>query len=74
MWADPSENEKHIGWIRDFSREISPHTSGKSYLNFMGNEGENRVKAAYGQEKYDRLVEIKNKYDPGNFFPRKPKH
>lgn len=67
-WMDPPEDEKHIGWVKDFSREISPFISGKSYLNFMGNEGENRVKAAFGEKKYARLVEIKNKYDPQNFF------
>jgi hypothetical protein len=37
-------------------------------VNFLGNEGQDRVKAAYGADKYERLVALKNKYDPTNFF------
>ncbi len=68
MWMDPSENDRQIGWVKYFSDAIKTYTSGKSYINFMGNEGEKRIIAAYGEEKYARLVEIKNKYDPDNFF------
>jgi hypothetical protein len=37
-------------------------------MNFLGDEGQDRVKASYGADKYDRLVALKNKYDPTNFF------
>jgi FAD/FMN-containing dehydrogenase len=37
-------------------------------MNFLGDEGQGRVKAAYGQAKYQQLVALKNKYDPTNFF------
>jgi FAD/FMN-containing dehydrogenase len=38
------------------------------YVNFLGNEGEERIKEAYSPEHYNRLVELKNRYDPKNFF------
>jgi hypothetical protein len=40
---------------------------GRAYVNFLGREGDNRVRAAYG-EKFERLVELKDRYDPDNFF------
>ena len=46
---------------------LSPFASSGVYVNFLGNEGEERVRAAYGVN-YERLVALKNKYDPTNFF------
>ena len=66
-WEDPAENEKHIAWARQFSQAMDPFKTGGVYLNYMGEEGADRVKAAYG-ETYDRLVALKKKYDPTNFF------
>jgi FAD/FMN-containing dehydrogenase len=66
-WEDPAENEKHIAWARQLSQAMDPFKTGGVYVNYMGEEGADRVKAAYG-ETYDRLVELKNKYDPTNFF------
>jgi FAD/FMN-containing dehydrogenase len=68
MWVDPTEKEKHIAWVRGFSNAMRTFSTGYSYLNFMGDEGESRIKAAYGEEKYARLVWLKNKYDPKNLF------
>ena len=67
-WKDPRESEKHIKWTRDFEAAMRPYSTGGVYVNFLGEEGEDRVKAAYGPEKYARLVALKNKYDPTNFF------
>jgi FAD/FMN-containing dehydrogenase len=56
-------------WSRNFWTELQPyHTS--AYVNFLMDEGEDRVRQAYGSEKYDRLKTLKRKYDPDNFFCR----
>ena len=49
---------------------MEPYSTGGVYVNFLGAEGERRIIAAYGPEKYQRLVAVKNQYDPGNFFHR----
>jgi FAD/FMN-containing dehydrogenase len=66
--ADPANNGKMISWCRDFWNAMHPYSSGGSYLNFeMSGDTDERVKSSYG-ENYKRLLEIKRKYDPGNFF------
>jgi FAD/FMN-containing dehydrogenase len=65
-WTD-GDSDKHIAWARDFDTAMQPYTVGV-YVNFLSNEGQDRVKAAYGPRKYDRLVALKRKYDPTNFF------
>jgi FAD/FMN-containing dehydrogenase len=67
MWSDPAESEKHIRWADELWRAMQPFSSGGVYVNYLGNEGEERVKAAYGTN-YTRLVSMKNKYDPTNLF------
>jgi hypothetical protein len=68
-WRDPGESERHIGWTRGFWEALEPFSAGGAYVNFLSHDdGEDRVKAAYGAEKYRRLVEVKNRYDPTNFF------
>ncbi len=68
MWTDPQESDEHIRWAREFFASTEPFSTGGVYVNFLGTEGEKRVKAAYGEAKYKRLVALKNKYDPTNFF------
>ncbi len=67
MWSDPAESDKHIRWADELWRAMQPFSSGAVYVNYLGNEGEGRVKAAYGTN-YERLVSLKNKYDPTNLF------
>ncbi|MDX1663092.1 MAG: FAD-binding oxidoreductase [Candidatus Promineifilaceae bacterium] len=68
-WRDLRENEEQIQWTRDFWTAVRPFSTGGSYVNFLtADEGQKRVRAAYGEEKYRRLVKIKNKYDPANLF------
>ena len=65
---DPANNEKTISWTKSYYDALHPYSAGGAYVNFlMGDEGEDRVKKTYG-ENYERLVAIKNKYDPGNLF------
>ena len=51
-----------------FRRDIAHYATGGVYLNFIGDEGEDRVRAAYGKEKYTRLALIKGEWDPTNVF------
>ena len=66
-WTDPATAETHIGWARKSSESARPFASGGVYVNYLGAEGADRVRAAYGT-KYDRLVALKQKYDPTNLF------
>jgi FAD/FMN-containing dehydrogenase len=69
MWADPAEDELTIGRVRRLWQALRPFSSGGVYVNYqMDDEGEDRVHAAYGTKKYERLVALKNKYDPTNVF------
>jgi FAD/FMN-containing dehydrogenase len=68
MWADPAADEQNIRWVRELSEAMQPFSSGGVYVNYLGEEGADRVRAAYGPAKYERLVGLKNKYDPTNFF------
>jgi hypothetical protein len=64
---DGGEAERHIAWACACWRALSPFASSGVYVNFLGNEEEERVRAAYGVN-YERLVALKNTYDPTNFF------
>jgi len=64
---DPANADTIRAWAVEYSDAIRPYTSGAGYVNFMMAEGQERVQATYG-ENYDRLVEVKRRYDPGNFF------
>lgn len=67
IWDNPAEDESHIRWARDLWDAMRPFSTGGVYANNLGEEGADRVQAAYG-ENYPRLVAVKNKYDPNNFF------
>jgi FAD/FMN-containing dehydrogenase len=66
-WEDPSKDEACIGWARDLFRAAAPFSTGSVYVNFLTQDEEDRIKAAYGRN-YDRLARIKAKYDPTNLF------
>jgi FAD/FMN-containing dehydrogenase len=67
QWTDPAESARHIKWTRDFWDAMSVYGSGTYLLNFLGEESDATIRAAFGPN-YDRLVEVKTKYDPTNFF------
>ena len=64
---DPANNKHMIQWARDYWEALHPYSAGGGYVNMMMDEGEDRVRAAYG-ENYERLAQIKTKYDPTNLF------
>ena len=64
---DPANAERISQWTKDYWRELHPTSAGGAYVNFLMDEGQDRVKAAY-RGNYDRLVAIKERYDPDNIF------
>ncbi len=64
---DPANKEKITRWTKDYFDALHPFSAGGAYVNFMMDEGEDRVKATYGSN-YKRLAQIKAKYDPTNLF------
>jgi FAD/FMN-containing dehydrogenase len=67
-WPDPGDSVANTGWVRDTHAAISPYTNGSGYVNFMANEDQNHVRAAYSRTAYGRLVALKREYDPHNLF------
>jgi FAD/FMN-containing dehydrogenase len=66
-WPDPADNEKNIAWVRGYSDASSKHAEAGGYINFMAEDDRGRTKDNYGGN-YDRLVQVKRTYDPGNVF------
>jgi FAD/FMN-containing dehydrogenase len=68
-WTDPAQSEEAVAWGREFWSAMGKHSTGGLYLNFpgLGEEKDELVRAGYGPN-YDRLVELKEKYDPDNLF------
>jgi FAD/FMN-containing dehydrogenase len=69
-WQDPAQDDECLAWGRDVYASLEEHTTGGAYINFLGDEGQDRVRAAYGDEAYARLAAIKATYDPDNVFHR----
>ena len=68
LWTAEDDADKHINWVKSFSDDVKQFSTGNLYLNFIADTGEDKVMAAYGKDKYKKLVELKNKYDPENLF------
>ncbi len=69
--ATSAEAPSCVRWSREFWAAMQPYSTGSVYVNYLGqeaDEGPDRIRAAYGTEKYQRLVALKNKYDPTNLF------
>jgi FAD/FMN-containing dehydrogenase len=67
VWTDQAETSTHLEWAREWWDLMKRFSLGGEYVNNLGEEGDDRVRAAYGAN-YERLVALKNKYDPTNFF------
>jgi FAD/FMN-containing dehydrogenase len=68
LWEGAGNDAAAIAWARGFRRDIAAHATGGVWLNFIGNEGQDRVRAAFGPEKYARLAALKAEWDPENVF------
>jgi FAD/FMN-containing dehydrogenase len=67
QWSDPTDSAHNIQWTRDLFEAMQPHVEESVYVNNLGDEGQGRVRAAYG-ENYPRLAAVKRTYDPDNLF------
>lgn len=70
LWENPDHDERARQWARDIRADMAPWSMGAVYLNFIGEEGHDRVVAGFGRENYERLAAVKARYDPGNVFHR----
>jgi FAD/FMN-containing dehydrogenase len=68
MWADPSQDALNIAYTRTILTSMKPWSTGGVYLNFIGDEGQARVKSAFSPDKWDRLRALKRTWDPDNVF------
>jgi hypothetical protein len=64
---DSKETDEHSQWVRDYYAALHPHSAGGAYVNFLMDEGDDRVAASY-RDNYMRLAAVKAKYDPNNLF------
>jgi hypothetical protein len=68
MWEDAATTDANVAWPRDFFDAMEPYKTAGVYVNFLSEEGPERVKEAYGAEKFARLQALKDEYDPTNLF------
>ncbi len=66
-WSDPAQDEGGIAWCRDLWNDMAQFATGEAYVNFMTEDEGERLETAYGSS-YQRLVDLKNTYDPNNLF------
>ena len=67
MYPNPADTAKNVAWVRDYWSALHPYSAGGAYVNFLMEEGDERIRATYGAN-YDKLVAVKTKYDPTNLF------
>lgn len=67
MYPNPADTPKNVAWVRDYWTALHPLSAGGAYVNFLMEEGDDRIKATYG-DNFQRLATLKTKYDPANLF------
>jgi hypothetical protein len=67
MWPDPADNEANTDWVRSYYNATAPYSEAGGYVNFMGGDDQDRVRANY-RGNYDRLAALKREWDPSNVF------
>ncbi len=68
MWEDEADDERNIAYTRAIAAAMKPWTTGRVYLNYIGDEGLHRVESSFGEQKYARLQALKAEWDPDNLF------
>ncbi|MFE6285028.1 FAD-binding oxidoreductase [Streptomyces sp. NPDC057877] len=68
IWEDPADDDRCVRWVHDVRTDVRPWSTGAVYLNFIGDEGTDRVAAGLGPENTARLAALKRRYDPDNVF------
>jgi FAD/FMN-containing dehydrogenase len=68
LWEDAADDERMMNLGRAYRGDLRPYATGATYLNFLGDEGGERVRAGYGERSYERLLELKARWDPTNTF------
>ncbi|MDX3523762.1 FAD-binding oxidoreductase [Streptomyces scabiei] len=68
VWSDPADDERCMRWVRDVRADVRPWSTGAVYLNFVGDEGADRVVAGVGVDNHRRLTAVKARFDPDNVF------
>lgn len=66
-WPSAADNEQNIEWVRNYYDALQPYSEEGAYINFLSRDEQDRVRLSYGQN-YDRLVQVKSKYDPTNLL------
>ncbi|MFC7724693.1 FAD-binding oxidoreductase [Nocardioides sp. GCM10028917] len=67
MWPDAADNDANTTWVKDYYAATAPHSEEGGYVNFMAEDDQSRIRANY-RGNYDRLAEVKRRYDPDNLF------
>jgi len=67
-WSNPADNAANIARVKEIAAVLKPWSTGRVYLNYIGDEGQDRVDAAFGDTKLARLRALKTKWDPENLF------
>jgi FAD/FMN-containing dehydrogenase len=67
-WRDPADNARNIQRVKDTAAILRPWSTGRVYLNYIGDEGQGRIDSSFGEEKMARLRQLKVKWDPHNLF------
>ena len=67
-WTDPADDDAQMSWTRDFFARMEQHATGGVYINNLDRDETDRVRAAFGADRYDRLAAVKAVYDPDNCF------
>jgi FAD/FMN-containing dehydrogenase len=68
MWDSPEQDEACIAWTKETAAAMAPWTTGRVYLNYVSDDGQERIRSGYGEERYARLVAVKDAWDPDNVF------